>query len=93
MTWLLYENTDSKHQKQGSNQLHQLVGFGHKYKVSLFECAPGLLSIDIACKEFIVAIEYDGPSHFLKDTNFVELAAESGATKAKRQMLRSFDQS
>jgi hypothetical protein len=84
---MLFENADSKNQKEVSNQLRKF-GFDHEYEVSPFECAPGLLAIDIACKERMIAIEYDEPSHFLKDTDFVELAVENGPTKAKRRMLQ-----
>jgi len=47
-----------------------------------------MLAIDMACKDRMIAIEYDGPSHFLKGVDFVELSMENGPTKAKRRMLQ-----
>jgi hypothetical protein len=83
-----YESNPLKVQKQVSNHLRKL-GFEHEYEVSPFEGAPGLLAIDMACKKGMVAIEFDGPRHFLKGTDFVELSStENGTTKAKRRLLQ-----
>jgi len=50
--------------------------------------ASGMLAIDFACLEQKVAIEFDGPSHFLKPVGSGKLTStQNGATKAKRRYL------
>ena len=47
-----------------------------------------MLAIDFASMEQKMAIEYDGPSHYLKALGSGELTStENGATKAKRRFL------
>ena len=63
------------------------VGFAHQREVSPLKSIPGLLSIDIACPDRMVAIECDGPSHYLSIIGHVE-RRENGPTKAKRRLLQ-----
>ena len=74
--------------KQVSQLLHE-IGFHHECEVSPDgSISGGMLAIDFACPEQKIAIEYDGPSHFLKAVGSGKLTCtESGATKAKRRYL------
>jgi len=71
------------------SQLLKEVGFHHECEVSPDSSIPsGMLAIDFACPEQKIAIEFDGPSHFLKLVGSGELSCtENGPTKAKRRSL------
>jgi len=67
------------------------IGFDHELEVSpdAKTISGGMLAIDFACKKQKVAIEYDGPSHFLKTVGRGELSlTRNGPTKAKRRLLQ-----
>ena len=72
-----------------SHLLHE-IGFPHECEVSPdSKTSGGMLAIDFACKERKIAIEFDGPSHYLKAVKSGELTStENGATKAKRRFLK-----
>jgi len=60
--------------------------------VSTFPSGPAhdLWKIDCACRYRKIAIEFDGPSHFLRPAGSRELPSiENGPTKAKRRFLQS----
>jgi hypothetical protein len=63
------------------------VGFEHQ-EVSPFDNDgySTLLSIDMANTEQMIAIEFDGPQHFVTDVSTGELS-ENGSTTAKRWFL------
>jgi very-short-patch-repair endonuclease len=47
-----------------------------------------MLAIDMACRKQMIAIEFDGPSHFLREVGSGKvLEVENGATRAKRRFL------
>jgi hypothetical protein len=47
-----------------------------------------MLAIDMACRKQMIGIEFDVPSHFLREVGAGEvLRIENGATKAKRRFL------
>jgi hypothetical protein len=50
----------------------------------------GMLAIDVACKEEKIAIEFDGPWHFLNELGSGKVSqTENGTTRAKRQFLEN----
>ena len=52
----------------------------------------GFLAIDFACKDRKVAIEFDGPSHFLKANDNDKLTTQrDGPTEAKRRLLKMLE--
>ncbi|KAI2493158.1 RAP domain [Fragilaria crotonensis] len=63
------------------------MGFTHQREFSPLESIPGLLSIDIACPDRMVAVECDGPSHYLSIIGD-GTRREKGPTKAKRRLLQ-----
>jgi len=67
-------------------EIHGLLltmGLDAELEVSPFdEDRGGFLSIDIACKNKKLAIEFDGPSHFLSD------GTHNGATQLKTRLLK-----
>jgi len=71
-----------------SQLLHE-IGFHHVCEVSPSGLiSSGMLAIDFACPEQKIAIEFDGPSHFLKALGSGKLTSiENGPTKAKRRFL------
>lgn len=83
--------TESQAQQEMSQLLDEL-GVTHETEASPFPdhtFVPGLLSIDAGCITQRIAIEFDGPSHFLRDIrtgNSLE-GIENGPTKAKRRFL------
>jgi len=83
------EGNEVSHSTRKVSQLLKEIGFHHKCEVSPDSClSGGILAIDFACPERKIAIEYDGPSHFLKAVGSGELTSiENGATKAKRRFL------
>jgi hypothetical protein len=91
-----HENLQSSAQKEVSLILNDL-GFDHDEEVSPFlqkdyECpfsfSSEMLAIDMACRKQMVAVEFDGPFHFLRAVGSGKvLELENGATKAKRRFL------
>ena len=82
-----FATRSSSFENQVSNILLR-IGFPHQREVSPFESFPGLLSIDIACPDRMIAFECDGPSHYLSAVDGVENRRENGPTKAKRRLLQ-----
>ena len=82
------DNEVSQSSKQVSQLLHE-IGFHHECEVAPdSSLSGGMLAIDFACPERMIAIEFDGPSHYLKEVGSGELTfTENGATKAKRRYL------
>jgi hypothetical protein len=83
----------SRSQREVSLLLNEL-GFDHEEEVHPFHeeadstLPLGMLSIDMACRDRMVAIEFDGPSHFLMEAHSGKVSkVENGATKAKRLFL------
>ena len=83
-----FDMEQSKAQLDISRKLAKL-GFRHSCEFSPFEEYPGLMAIDMACEERMIAVEFDGPSHFVKDGHFRETKIRNGATKTKRRVLES----
>jgi hypothetical protein len=83
-------NKSSKSEDEYSTLLTE-VGFEHKREVSPLDGDYGcFLAIDFACKEKMIAVEFDGPSHFLTDlkpNSKPNFGRENGPTKAKRMLL------
>jgi hypothetical protein len=90
-------NTLSRSQEEMSVLLHEL-GFVHEIEASPFPNRPfvrGLLAIDAACADRMIAIEFDGPSHYLRNVNDAHQEEEeeeqgrieNGPTQAKRRFL------
>eukprot|EP00978_Attheya_sp_CCMP212_P024110 scaffold75322_cov44-Attheya_sp.AAC.1 len=83
------DNNVSRSHAQISGMLTKL-GFIHENEVPpLEEWAMGsMLAIDMACPKQKIAIEFDGPSHYLKSVGTGDVTRlENGATKAKRRFL------
>jgi hypothetical protein len=86
------DNISSSVQKEVSSILLGL-GFDHDEEVSPWKdgelsALPGMLAIDMACRNKMVAIEFDGPSHFLREVGSGKVwNLENGATKAKHRFL------
>jgi RAP domain len=80
-------STQSSGFEDGVSNALLRIGFSHEREISPFESIPGLLSIDIVCKDRMVAIECDGPSHFVS-TLYGGTERENGPTKAKRRLLQ-----
>jgi hypothetical protein len=50
----------------------------------------GMFAIDVACKDEKIAIEFDGPSHYLKELGSGKVSLmENGTTRAKRRFLEN----
>ena len=50
------------------------------------------MAIDFACKDRKVAIEFDGPSHFLEANDNDKLTTQrDGPTEAKRRLLKMLE--
>ena len=92
----LIDNSPSRSQNEISSILRSL-GFDHDEEVppwilndesSMTALPPGMLAIDMACRQKMIAVEFDGPSHFLRQVGSGKvLDLENGATKAKRRFL------
>ena len=82
------DNTVSRSTKEVSNLLKE-IGLNHEEEVAPDKSlSGGMLAIDMACTERKIAIEFDGPTHFLKALGSGKLTStENGATKAKRRFL------
>jgi RAP domain len=65
------------------------TGFSHARNVSPFKSIPGLLTIDLACVDHKIAVECDGPEHYLHVLGNSTTRVETGPTKAKRRILQS----
>jgi hypothetical protein len=83
----------SRSQREVSLLLNELR-FDHEEEVHPFHeegessLPLGMLSIDMACRDRMAAIEFDGPSHFLVEAGSGKVSkVENGATKAKRRFL------
>ena len=85
----LDDNSVSKASEEISKLLKE-IGFYHELEVSPDSTMTGgMMAIDFACKERKIAVEYDGPWHYLKAVgNGVRTSTENGATKAKRRFLQ-----
>jgi len=83
------DNKVSRSVEQVSKALKE-IGFDHELEVSPGSTiSGGMLAIDLACKERMIAIEFDGPSHYLKALGTGMLTTkENGGTKAKRRFLK-----
>jgi hypothetical protein len=84
---------ESRSQKEVSGILDNL-GFRHSLEVSpatnesRFPLPGGMLAINMACRKQMIAIEFDGPFHFLREVGSGKvLYVENGATKAKHRFL------
>jgi len=88
MTRVGYDNSTSRSAKEVSKLLTEM-GFDHECQVSPDNSiSGGILAIDFACKEGMVAIEYDGEPCFLKALRTGEVTTtRNGRTKAKRRLL------
>ncbi len=85
------------HESRAQNEVSAILddlGFHHLAEVSpvtketIFHLPGGMLAIDMACRKQMIAIEFDGPSHFLREVRSGKvLEVENGANKAKRQFL------
>ena len=73
------------HRKISSAFVH--LGIKHESEVSPFPCIPGTMAIDIASHKYRVAVEVDGPSHFLYSPNFVLLKEYNGPSVFKHRIL------
>ena len=66
------------------------IGFSHERNISPFESTPGFLSIDLACKDRMVAVVCIGPEDFInvlgEDS---QVRVENGPVKAKIQILQN----
>jgi len=72
------------------SQLLNVIGFDHETKTAPCNAVAsgGMLAIDMACIKQKIAIEFDGPTHYLKAAGSGDLTKNhNGATKAKRQFL------
>lgn len=87
---LTIDTHESRAQQEMSEILKE-IGFDHEMEVSPFALhdALDLWMIDCACRDRKIAIEFDGPSHFLRSAQSRRLAdIENGPTKAKRRFLK-----
>lgn len=88
--WMV-DTKESLAQKEMSELLVDL-GIAHEVEACPLESedivVPGLLAIDAACRGQWLAIEFDGPSHFLRRVGTTYMPEiEKGPTKAKRRFL------
>ena len=79
-------NRSSKLHKKISRSLSKL-GYDHELELPPFPSLPGIMAIDIASQERQVAIEVDGPSHFLCSPKFTLLNEYNGPSLFKRGVL------
>jgi hypothetical protein len=83
---MTFKATSSRFEAMVSNTLLDM-GFSHQREFSPLKSIPGLLSVDIACPDRMVAVECDGPSHYRSKLGD-EKRRENGPTKAKRRLLQ-----
>jgi hypothetical protein len=86
---------ESRAQNEVSGNIFDDLGFHHLAEVSpvttanMFPLPGGTLAIDMACRKQIVAIDFDGPSHFLQKVGSGKvLEVEIGSTKAGSWSVR-----
>ena len=83
-------NTDSRFEDEYSALLAE-AGFKHDREVQFLEGDyAGFMAIDFACKERKIAIECDGPSHYLTELTKgakPNYGRENGPTTAKRRLM------
>jgi len=84
----IVDNEVSRSSREVSQLLHE-IGFHHVCEVSPDgSISGGMLAIDFACLAQKVAIEFDGPAHYLKAVGSGKLTStKNGATKAKHRYL------
>ncbi|GMI49153.1 hypothetical protein TrCOL_g7717 [Triparma columacea] len=80
------DNPATRFERDIANDLKRFGFSGFETEVTPFDNREGgnLLKIDIAWKKEKVALELDGPSHFLSPSN-----ERNGPTKAKKRLLKS----
>jgi hypothetical protein len=80
------DNPAKRFERDMANDLKRFGFSGFETEVTPFDNREGgnLLKIDIAWKKEKVALELDGPSHFLSPSNEID-----GPTKAKKRLLKS----
>lgn len=85
---ILLQNQQTKETIEISKLLHE-IGFDHKCEVApLSIISGGMLAIDLACPKQMIAIEFDGAYHYLKEAGTGKRTTiEKGTTKAKRRFL------
>jgi hypothetical protein len=79
-------NTSSRSQSEVSQVLHG-IGFKHEEEVSPFGAsgdASRFMAIDAACLDRMVAIEFNGPSHYNSD------GKPNGKTMMKKRLLEKY---
>ena len=83
------EDNEVSRSSREVSQLLLKIGFHHDCEVSPDGLtSSGMLAIDFACSERMIAVEFDGPLHYLKAVGTGMLTStENGATKAKRRYL------
>jgi len=83
-------NTDvliSKSQKHVSNILHRM-GFYHKLEVSPMGRSDGFLSLDMADTKNSIAVEFDGPFHYVRREGLEHITnRDDGRTAFKTRLL------
>ena len=79
--------TSSSYERAVSKALLNM-GFPHQCEYSPVKSVPRMLPIDIACPDRMIAIECDGPSHYISSVHDAKKNRENGPTKAKRRMLQ-----
>jgi hypothetical protein len=82
-----FPNMSSDFEQEVSKALFD-IGFSHQQGFSPFQSTQGLLAIDMACPDRMIAIEYDGPRHYVSMPGDSENLIESGPTKSKRRLLQ-----
>ena len=85
----VYQDDEGKPSGLHKNISHALstLGYGHEMEVSPFPNLPGTMAIDIALQERRIAVEVDGPSHFLCSPHFTLLHEYNGPSLFKRRVL------
>lgn len=90
MEIVTYSDRPSEYQKEEVSAVLDEIGFDHERELSPLSDfnIRGMLSIDFGCRERRIAIEYDGPGHYLRVLESGKVSrVESGLTKAKRRFL------
>lgn len=89
---LMIDTEESRVEQEMSYILASECNFDHERGVSPYPSHDGLdlWAIDCACRDRMIAVEFDGPSHFLRSaTSTTSANVEDGPTKAKRRFLAS----
>jgi hypothetical protein len=77
-------NKSSRRQEEVSSALTS-IGFNHEVEVSPFSNAGGnapFMAIDMACRDRMIAVEFNGPSHYNSD------GQPNGKTMMKKRLLK-----